>query len=57
MCDYGPSRLGERRRCNLFTVARFGESLVGLDFLGFFAIGNEPKYDSEGEGRASQCCD
>jgi hypothetical protein len=50
------SRLGGRHRGNLFEVARFDESLLGLDSLGFFAIADEPKYDSEGQGGASQCC-
>ena len=45
-----------RLRCNLFQVARFDESLLGLDLLRFFATTDEPKYDSEGQGRASQCC-
>ena len=51
------SRLGGgRHRCNLFEVARFDESLLGLDSLGFVAVADEPKYDSEGQGGASQCC-
>src|SRR3984893_12297584 len=37
-------------------IARFGESFLGLGFLRFFAIADEPKYDSEGQGRPSQRC-
>jgi len=46
---------GGCHRYNLFKLVRFDESILGLDFLGFFTTADEPEYDSEGQGRASQC--